>query len=304
MYHLFLDTCVWIDLAVNQDSLIPKLFKLIEDSKVRIVVPELVKQEWDSNKKKIISQITKKIVDAQRSSITYLSFIEKSEYEDFRAFISSANPQTMGKNLAEDRIQRIESIINSESSLRIPISDSGKVIAIEHALQKKAPFHMKNSMADALIFFTIVEWVNNNNPDKSIFVTLNTRDFSDKKKSDTDTSYFERISPDLQQYVEENGLEFAPYFAKVISEIERFLITDEEIRISESVVKQIRELDDYLGILMSSSGMKEYLKQQEEMKELMSSSGMKEYLKQQAEMKELMSMIDMTGLPSIKGFNK
>ncbi len=294
MYHLFIDTCVWIDLAVTQDSLIPKLLRLIESGKVKIVVPELVKREWDRNLGKIISQITKKVVDLRRSSITYLSFIEKSEHEDFRAYLTSVNPQIMGKNLAENRIQKIESILDSESSLRIPTSTLSKDIAVDYALQKKAPFHMRNSMADALIFFTVVEWVNNNNPDKSIFVTHNTKDFSDERDSPSDDSFLERLAPDLQQHVNENKFKFASIFAKVINEIEQSLVTDEELRISESVVKRIREQDDYLQLLISTDGIRDILKQQESIKELMSSSGMEKYLKQQDEMKELMSSILMT----------
>ena len=266
MHNLFLDTCVWVDLAVLEFSLVDKLNRLIDEGKVTIVVPELIKNEWDGCKKKIIEQITKEVVDARRFTFKFISFVDELN-TDVAKHLSSFDPISTSAKISAHRIQSIEKILNSNLTILVPVSDQTKILAIDLALQKKAPFQMRNSMADALIFLTAVEWVNANNSNKSVFVTLNTKDFSDEKRDDEDISFKERLHPDLQFHIKNNELEFGIVLGRVLNDIEHSLATQEEIDRGETVVEDIRVKDDVLEGLMSGGPAAQILEMQKALKE-------------------------------------
>ena len=73
MHYLILDTCVWVNLAVSEFSLVAKLARFIEEKKVTLVIPELVRTEWEGCKNTILSQITDELVKGYRNMSTKMS---------------------------------------------------------------------------------------------------------------------------------------------------------------------------------------------------------------------------------------
>jgi phosphoglycolate phosphatase-like HAD superfamily hydrolase len=76
-------------------------------------------------------------------------------------------------------LDRIETLLIAASI--VEPSDSVKLRAAQHAIQKRAPFHRgKNAMADAILFETFAACLNSTNASgvRFAFVTHNTSDFS------------------------------------------------------------------------------------------------------------------------------
>jgi len=235
LHYLILDTCVWVDLAVSEFSLVAKLARFIEEKKVTLVIPELVRTEWEGCKNRILSQLTDEVVKGYRSCKNFISVLNQNNYTDFDESILSINPSSIGAEISNSRILAIEQILNSDVVIQVPVSDWSKKMAIEHALQKKAPFRSRNSMADALIFFSAVEWVNTKKPDNSFFCTHNTKDFSDPHMSNN-----ELLTVDLQPFVANINLGYDIIIGRVFNKIEQFVVTKEEIEQEEADVELIR----------------------------------------------------------------
>jgi hypothetical protein len=195
----------------------------------------------------------------------------------------------MGRRIAAHRIYAIETILNSDATTRVPVSAQARTLAIKHALEKKAPFRMRNSMADALIFLAAVEWVNDQKPDCAVFVTHNTKDFSDKKRGDDDVSFKERLAPDLQSLVENNGMMFGAVIGRVLNDVEQSVATEAEVERSEAVVARTRLKDDVLEELMSGGAIAKLLAQQKKFEELTSGGAIAKMMEQQKKIEEMTS---------------
>lgn len=161
--------------------------------------------------------------------------------------MSNIKPDLVGEKFAKDRIQGVENILNSKKSIQLPNTVQFDSLIIEHALCKKSPFGSKNSMADALIFFSAVEWANSNKSANVVFLTHNTSDFSDKKKDEEDRSHEKRLSSDLQPYVEMNGMKYGIIVGIILNEIEKDIATEEELECEKAVVEYIRTMDDMMS---------------------------------------------------------
>ena len=286
---MILDTCVWVDLAVSEFSLVAKLARLIDDGKASIVIPELVRTEWDGCKMTIAKQIANEVVEARRSAMRFVSFMDEIEPTGLSTHVSSADPMSMGQQIAAHRIAAIEAILNSDATIRVPVSAQAETLAIRHALEKKAPFRMRNSMADALIFLAAVEWVKDQKPDKSLFVTHNTKDFSDEKRADDDVSFKERLAPDLQSLVEDNGMTFGAVIGRVLNDIEQLVATEAEVERGEAVVARTRLQDDALEELISGGAIANLLAQQKKFEEMTSGGVVAQMMEQQKKIEILAS---------------
>jgi predicted nucleic acid-binding protein len=289
LHYLILDTCVWVDLAVSEFSLVAKLARLINDAKASIVIPELVRTEWYGCQMTIGKQIANEVVEARRSAMRFVSFMDEIEHTGLSTQLSSADPKSMGQQIAAHRIAAIEAILNSDASICVPVSAQAETLAIRHALEKKAPFRMRNSMADALIFLAAVEWVEDQKPDNSVFVTHNTKDFSDEKRADDDISFKERLAPDLQLLVEDNGMTFCAVIGRVLNDIEQSVATEVEVERGETVVARTRLEDDAIEELISGGAVAMMLEQQKKIEELLSGGAIGRMLEQQKKFEEMTS---------------
>lgn len=264
-----------------------KLSRLIDDGKASIVIPELIRTEWDGCKKTIEKQIENEVVEARRFAMRFVSFMDEIESNDVSAQVSSADPISMGRRIAAQRIAAIQNILKSDATTRVPVSEQAERLAIKHALEKKAPFRMRNSMADALIFLAAVEWVNDQKPQNVVFVTHNTKDFSDEKRGDDDVSFKERLAPDLLSLVENNGMTFGAVIGRVLNDIEQSVATEAEVERGEAVVARTRLRDDALEELMSGGAIAKLLAQQKKFEEMTSGGVVAKMIEQQKKIEEM-----------------
>ena len=121
MHYLVIDTCVWGDLFDKEPTLATKLSHLIEQSKVTIVLPELIVSEWDGIKNKITNQLIKKLSEISASYEKLRSLAkEVGEGVNEDKFIHS----DLANKIVIQRIALLDSIIKSDKTILLPISPS------------------------------------------------------------------------------------------------------------------------------------------------------------------------------------
>lgn len=183
MFHVLIDTSVWLDLAENQRQtpLINVISELVQEKQITLLVPQIVLNEFKANRGRVAARSVKSlsthfnlVKEAVRNApagvqkeqvLTYLSDL------DHRIPIVGA--------AASGALDQIEVMMNKGVVLKT--SDAAKLKAAGRALDRKAPFQHegKNGMADAMIIETYFEAVRSGKArERFAFVTHNKNDFS------------------------------------------------------------------------------------------------------------------------------
>ncbi|MGW8389642.1 PIN domain-containing protein [Pseudoduganella sp. HUAS MS19] len=184
MHLVMLDTCVWLDLATQKAELpmLAAIESLVRDGRIKILLPELVRVEFERNKERVI--------DATRRRLSSEFRVVKGVIESFGGDDKGAALETLDdlnlrlpilSEATHSTANRVLAIF--ETALEISISDTAKVRAAERAIAKKAPFHrQKNSVADAVLAEAFHEFRTAQAGDYATyrFVTHNVTDFSGK----------------------------------------------------------------------------------------------------------------------------
>lgn len=181
MLKLLVDTCVWLDMAKDQQqATLGLLEELVHQGEVSLIVPRIVRDEFARNKARIVQdsqgslsnvlkrakEVVHQLGDSKRKRIV----LEQLNDVDYKL-------PSLGEAAVES-IGRIEKLLTDAPALEV--SDSAKLCAAERAIAKKAPFHReRNSMADAVLMETYGELVGVKSPGvRFAFVTHNVKDFS------------------------------------------------------------------------------------------------------------------------------
>ena len=185
MVKLFIDTCVWLDIAKTNkgEEILNLLSEFIDRKEVTIVFPEIIISEFDRNKDRIV-------VDAGKSLSSHFKKVkemvaEHANQESKAQILNQLNDidkkiPTLGEN-AFQTISRIEEIMKNAD--KIAITDEIKLRAVQRAIDKKAPFHLaKNSIGDSIIIEIFNNYKTQNSAQEFslMFITHNVNDFSTK----------------------------------------------------------------------------------------------------------------------------
>ena len=301
MHYLVIDTCVWIDLCKNFTDVGDKICELIEQEKVRLILPQIVVDEWNRHKdSKVIdpkqSAISNQIKQARKIS----HHLRGREAEEFKRILDKFRERRDEvESLILQDVSAVENLFNHPSTIKPPITENVKSQAVEFALAKKAPFGNKNSMADALILFSSISYVKGDSLTNCIFVSSNTRDFSSPNTP--------QIHEDLKDMFDELGISYFISIGQAINEIETNLISDERIReIEETLQFEALQgfLENYqqtvgsLNLMSDLSAIGEAATGQREMMERLSESvmsigGMTVFHEAMASSRRAMDGIDM-----------
>jgi len=215
--NLIIDTNWWIYLTQEENI---KFLKLITEKlnkgEFRILVPELVIKEWENNLQQTKHSAQNSIKNQAKNANKigkYLDEPEKSQLDKILKKYKTEEDKRL--TIVQETIDTIESIIKSKSVI-IPISDKTKNKVIEFGILKKAPFQTKNSTADAIIFFSAMEYLEENTDPEvsdSIFISYNSNDFSKSSlsKQDKDT-----IHPDLEPFLKRTNTIYERNLAKAL----------------------------------------------------------------------------------------
>lgn len=189
MFHVMLDTSVWLDLAENQKQtpLLDPLENLLSHGYISILIPQMVLDEFAKNRQRIADR-------AQRSLTSHFSAVkdairkvdgnekQKSKVLTYLGDIDHRIPLVGG--VATQTLDRIERIFKSVTP--IELNDEVKLRAADRALHRHAPCHHdnKNSIADAVLIETYFECARKGKPrERFAFVTHNKHDFSDMQRN-------------------------------------------------------------------------------------------------------------------------
>jgi excisionase family DNA binding protein len=222
MYYLIIDTCVWFSLCwKDSEELLEKIAGLVEQKKVKLILPLVIINEWGRQKLKIPKNRDQYIRKGIDSAVILAQYLDPGVVETFKEILSS-----ISKIVEDDvskRIERVDYLFDYKTTIVLPITDSAKLQAADFALAKKAPFGDKNSMTDAMIIFCATEYVKREGLTNCIFVSSNTGDFSVKSGSD-------ELHTDLKELFEGIGIRYFINIGEAINAVEANLISEESIQ--------------------------------------------------------------------------
>ncbi len=187
MFKLFMDTCVWLDLAKEHKhrALIEAIEHLVRINQATLIVPRIVLEEFSRNKARIVDDATRSLSSAlKRAKQAFESLGPKKDKRKVVRHLQDLDHKlpTLGEQAIEI-VGRIEALFAGAQI--IEATDATRVRALNRGVLKKAPFHRnKNSAADALLIEMYAELVANNEKGvRYAFITHNIQDFSDTKQN-------------------------------------------------------------------------------------------------------------------------
>ncbi|HHF0545354.1 TPA: PIN domain-containing protein [Vibrio alginolyticus] len=183
MNYIFLDTCVFLDISTKKQdlALVSALEGLVETDVVKLVVTDLVAEEYERNKEDVANKTARRLSQEFKQVKAVVSEFASANQEQTLEVLNDINarlPLLTDANYST--INRVEKLI--QSAELINISERSKVAAVQRGLDKKAPFHIsKNSVADAVIIEQFYEFsLDVDATDSCFFITHNHNDFSAK----------------------------------------------------------------------------------------------------------------------------
>ena len=197
MLHLLVDTCVWLDLAKDyrEQPVISALEDLIAAGQIKLIVPQVVLDEFSRNKGRVVE-------DARRGLQSHFRLVREAvnrfgEDEYRSATVAALNEVDhkifTGNESAIGSVEQIEKLLTAQ--LALTTTDAIKCSVTERALAGRAPYHRaKNSVADAILIEVYADMVKNrkSKTKRFAFVTHNSKDFSepngDRRKPHPDLS--------------------------------------------------------------------------------------------------------------------
>lgn len=186
--HIFLliDTCVWINLAQKGDfdNLI-RVADLHVHRDAILLMPQQLKIEWERNKEdKVYKKEINSLNELIKKTTSFRDKIlqDEEDKEKMTEYIKIA--QEIKMEQAEYMGKQTLAIFAEVMGLGtvLETTNDAKLKAIDWSLEKKPPFHKgKNSMGDALIFISCVDYLKNINVEEKVlyFITDNKDDFSE-----------------------------------------------------------------------------------------------------------------------------
>lgn len=184
MDRLLVDTCVWLDIAVDTrlSPLLDVLDRLCQRRMLQLVVPDVVLAELDRNTE-AVQHRTRKVYEALVRDVLDTAHVlptdaDREELRRTLGKVSNALPTFRGE--LNTRLSRIKTLLTSPDALAQASTDSMMVNAFRRGLQKLAPFARgKNSCGDSLIlehFDSYSQTLIDEN--RCVLVTSNKQDFS------------------------------------------------------------------------------------------------------------------------------
>lgn len=177
--YFLIDTNIWVYLMSHswEKEELDKIEKLVQEDHIRLLVSELLLEEWQDQKRKKL-----------RALKELLSSAEKNVPEEITS--SHLKPQFLQTDQTADRITSL-----LENGISFTVSDKVVVDIFNRSRKKLAPYHVagnKPVQNDAAIYFSTVEYVQQEELVQFIFVSNNFHDFGDPKNK-------QNLHPDLVQ---------------------------------------------------------------------------------------------------------
>ena len=185
MFHVLIDTCVWLDLA--EDSKLTPLLLVVEnmvrDGELELLVPRMVISEFKKNRDRVAKASAKRLsshFQIVKAAVGKVGGPRRRTDQLLTELSNMSHKIPIVGGAAEGVLTRIETLLRNAQV--IELSDGVKLAAADRALNRKAPCHHdnKNSIADAVLLETYFEAAKTKNAagERFAFVTHNKTDFS------------------------------------------------------------------------------------------------------------------------------
>lgn len=181
MLKLLIDTCVWIDLAKDhhQHTFLRALDTLMKEGKVSVIIPPLIRDEFQRNKDNIVGTNRASLSSALKRAKELLDQHGQASKTVALEELNAIDQRLPRLGDLSGMIAFVERILDRAET--IPVTDAAKLRAVERGVAKKAPFHSKkNSVADAILIEAFADVVKGKGTTghQFGFVTHNKNDFS------------------------------------------------------------------------------------------------------------------------------
>lgn len=183
MLNLFVDTSTWLDLAARRDGQkwIVALRQFITQGDLRLLVPQVVIEEFERNRPRAEQAMTTRVADRFRLLRTDIGTTYNSEELEhaLNALEGLAHHVPLIGAMTTRNFDDIFELL--QAGIRLEPSSGENSRVVRRGLDKKAPFHRsRNSVADALLIELYLSATAEadlaENP--HAFVTSNSNDFS------------------------------------------------------------------------------------------------------------------------------
>ncbi|HCY14606.1 MAG: hypothetical protein A2Z93_12655 [Curvibacter sp. GWA2_64_110] len=183
MFNVLLDTCVWLDLAQDRKlrPLVLVLENMVRRNMLRLVVPELVFNEFKRNRSRVAQTAARSLkghFQQVREALTRLPGDTRRKNSLLKQLDDANHKVPIVGGQVEGVLDRLEKLLTEAKHLQP--SAAAKVRAADRALHRKAPcqHENKNGMADAILYEMYVDLVKAAPPGERLaFVTHNKSDF-------------------------------------------------------------------------------------------------------------------------------
>lgn len=254
MLNLFVDTSTWLDLAARRDGQkwIVVLRDFVGQGHLRLLVPEVVLEEFERNRPRVEQAMTTRLADRFRLLRSDIGAIHDStDLEEALTVIDGlAHHVPLIGAMTTRNFDDIFALLQVGSQLVPTEVENGRVI--QRGLNKLAPFHRsRNSVADALLIELYISELLKADltEDPHAFVTSNSNDFSENNGDKR------RPHPDLASAFARQGSTYAlgfdglaatlqDHFGHDLDEILAELDFDEDPRLLSEIQRWEQELFD------------------------------------------------------------
>jgi len=229
MVYLALDTCVWIELLkvkmTSDHNEFDELLYWIDRKEINCITTENLIREWNRNKIKqfdTVLGVHKNLVGSMRINENASPY-QETDYL---------------RNLLNNRIQRVDSILNTQSQIA---SEKNEIIleGWQRSCNELAPNHSKESFRDTINILCLLDHLREKEIKGCLFTTINYRDFSAEGNN---MKY--QCHPQLQSKFDEVELEYVFFDSdmsrnKLFNFILRNKLSDYTIYLAEKRRKEL-----------------------------------------------------------------
>lgn len=185
MFHVLIDTCVWLDIAQDpkQTPLLLVVESMVNDKTLSLIVPRVVHDEFQRNRERVANASARSLA----SHINQVKeAVKKRTTDESRRRVLLTGLDDLNHKIplvggaAEGVLERVEELL--QKSTIVENSEAVMLRAADRALNQIAPCHRenKNSIADAVVIETYFEAAKRGRArERFAFVTHNKHDFSD-----------------------------------------------------------------------------------------------------------------------------
>jgi hypothetical protein len=216
LYRILIDTCIWLELAKSYRAapLVRALHEMCDNAQLEIIVPDIVREEFERNKDRVLTESTKGLqthLRALKSAIP--TFADEVTGDRALSALKGLEFATLAGGVP-NIVEQIEDLMNHPENINVLSSVIHRARAANRALYGEAPCHRdRGSIADAILFEVYDELRQEPHRDHIAyaFATINTKDFSDPagdtrlphpqlKNAFNDSSFY---MVDIAKFVEE-----------------------------------------------------------------------------------------------------